>query len=154
MIERADYAVTVRNTGPKEGVAESDESALPLLPVGTPPEFGGRPGLWSPEHLFVASVASCFMSTFLAIAELSRLEVDALAVPALGTIERGEDRRYRFTRVVLRPRIVLVDAGDSERAERIVTKAEQACLVTRSISTEVVIEPALEVVGVPQTVGG
>ena len=39
----------------------------------SPPEFQGEPGLWTPEHLLVASVATCFLATFRAIAENSRL---------------------------------------------------------------------------------
>ena len=45
------------------------------LEVATPPEFAkGMPGIWSPEHLLVAAVNSCLMTTFLAIAENSKLE--------------------------------------------------------------------------------
>lgn len=39
-----------------------------------PPEFGGPERTWSPEHLFVAAVSSCLMTTFRAIAEMSELE--------------------------------------------------------------------------------
>lgn len=45
------------------------------IEVATPPEFAkGMPGIWSPEHLLVAAVNSCLMTTFLAIAENSKLE--------------------------------------------------------------------------------
>ena len=37
----------------------------PHLTVATPPEFGGPESVWSPEELFVASVGSCLLSTFL-----------------------------------------------------------------------------------------
>lgn len=51
----------------------------PILPlkieVATPPEFPkGMEGIWSPEHLLVAAVNSYLMTTFLAIAENSKLE--------------------------------------------------------------------------------
>jgi organic hydroperoxide reductase OsmC/OhrA len=43
------------------------------IEVATPPQFPkGVQGIWSPEHLFTAPVNSCFMTTFLAIAENSR----------------------------------------------------------------------------------
>jgi len=145
MIEHADYQVTIERTGPKEGLATSRASGLPSLAVASPPEFGGPGGEWSPEHLFVAAVGSCFLTTFLAIADASRLEIDDLTVPGEGTIERGEDRRYRFTRIVLRPRILLLRDSDRERALRIAQKAEGACLVTRSLASQVVVEPRIEV---------
>ena len=45
----------------------------PDLTVATPPEFkGGVPGVWSPEDLLVASVASCFAVTLIAVAARER----------------------------------------------------------------------------------
>lgn len=145
MIERADYQVTIERTGPKEGLATSIASGLPPLAVASPPEFGGPEGEWSPEHLLVAAVGSCFLTTYLAIADASHLEIVDLSVPGEGTIERGDDRRYRFTRIVLRPRIVLEREADRDRALRISLKAEGACLVTRSLASEVVVEPQFKV---------
>lgn len=45
---------------------------LPVIDAGAPPEFKGREGNWSPEHLFVASLNSCYTLTLLAIAEFSK----------------------------------------------------------------------------------
>lgn len=142
MIESHDYPVTVRWTTGKYGVARSSD-ALPELVVASPPEFGGPAGAWSPEHLFVASVASCFMTTFLAIAELSKLEVVDVEVPASGRLERSEDGGYRITEVVLRPQVTLVRERDRDRAMRILAKSEERCLVSRSIRTAVRLEPAV-----------
>src|SRR3954467_8042989 len=53
------------------------------IEVATPPEFPkGIAGLWSPEHLFTAAVNSCFMTTFLAIAENSKLEFKSFTCQA------------------------------------------------------------------------
>lgn len=145
MIERAEYPVQIAWTQESAGVAVSAESGLPELTVSSPPEFGGPEGIWSPEHLLVAAVASCFMTTFLAIARISRLEVLGLEVPAVGTLERGEDRRYRFTRIILEPRIAVAEGTDLERVERLAQKAESGCLVSRSLTTEVIAEPRIEV---------
>jgi organic hydroperoxide reductase OsmC/OhrA len=144
MIQSHDYPVRVSWMGEKRGVLES-EDRLPPLPVVTPPEFGGHQGEWSPEHLFVASVASCLMTTFLAVAEISRLEIHGFEAAAVGTLERGDDRRYRFTRVVLRPRVAVAREQDRERAVRLLEKSEQACLITRSITCEVELEPTVEI---------
>lgn len=146
MTDSYDYPVTITWTGGKAGIAESDDG-LPRLPVAAPPEFGGDEEVWTPEHLLVASVASCLMTTFLAIAGLSKLEVERLEVPASGHLVRGEDRRYRFDRVTLRPRVGVADEAAREKALRLLAKAEEACLITRSLSSEVAVEPEVEVVG-------
>lgn len=144
MIESRDYPVDVRWTSGKAGFAESADG-LPSLPFASPPEFGGEEGLWTPEHLLVASVASCLMTTFLAIAELSKLEVESLEVGGSGHLVRGEDRRYRFDRVTLRPVVGVVGEAAREKALRLLAKAEEVCLITRSLSAEVLMEPRIEV---------
>lgn len=151
MIERHDYPVTLRWIGDKLGVTESSDR-LPELRVATPPEFGGPPFEWSPEHLLVASVASCFMTTLLAIAGLSRLEIKSLEVPASGTLVRGDDRRYSITRIELRPRILIADEKDRAKAERLARKADEVCLISRSVRSEIVLQPTIEVATAPQPV--
>ncbi|WP_143055575.1 OsmC family protein [Flavobacterium terrigena] len=41
-----------------------------IIEVATPPEFtGGIARIWTPEHLLIGAISSCFMTTFLAAAE-------------------------------------------------------------------------------------
>lgn len=145
MIDRHEYPVSVRWSGQRQGIATSSDR-LPELVITPPPEFGGPPHQWSPEHLFVASVASCFLTTFLALAAKARLEVEGLEVPASGRLVRGEDRRYSIDRVVLEPRIRLAGDGEAvrERAMRLAAKAEEHCLISRSIRCEVLLRPLFE----------
>jgi peroxiredoxin-like protein len=139
-----DYPVTVRWIGHKEGVAESADGLEPL-PVSSPPQFGGPAGVWTPEHMVVAATAACLMTTFLAVAEASRLTVLSLEVPGHGTLTRGDDRRYSISRIVLRPRLTIATTADRERALRLLDKAHAACLVSRSLKSEVVVEAQVEV---------
>jgi organic hydroperoxide reductase OsmC/OhrA len=145
MSESHDYTLTVRWTSERKGMARAE--TLPPLEVATPPEFGGHPGIWSPEHLFVAALSSCLMATFLAIAANSKLEFRSFECPATGTVRRGEDRLFRVTEAVLRPRLVLAHAADRERAARILQKAEQACLISNSVRTTIRLEPVIEAAG-------
>jgi len=145
MFERAEYPVEVQWSGAKSATARSDRDGLPALSLASPPEFGGPPNVWSPEHLYVAAIAACFVTTFEAIAEISRLPIRALDVAARGELVRGNDRRFHFTRVELLPRLTVDDEQDAERALRLVPKAEQACLITRSVSAEVVVRPEISI---------
>lgn len=146
MIERAEYPVAVQWTGEKQGVAGSADG-LPTLEVAAPPEFDGHAGIWSPEHLFVASVASCYMTTLLAIAGVSKVEIRSLEIPAVGTVVRGEDRLYSIPSIVLRPHITLASEKDLPRAERLAEKAERVCMVSRSLKSDVTLEPTFTVAG-------
>lgn len=142
MIEEHDYPVTLRVTGPF--TAHVSARDIPTtFDVSTPPEFGGPVGDWSPEHLYVASLSTCLMTTFQAIARISSIEVIEYEDEALGHLQRGEDKRYRMDTVTLRPRIV-VPEGQRERAERLVDKAEEACLISRSVNTNVIVQARIE----------
>lgn len=138
------YNVDIHGTGLKTGSLGSPESLPPLF-VASPPEFGGATGMWSPEHLFVAAVSSCLMTTFRSIADMSGLEVVAYSDSASGTLARGNDGLYDMTEITLRPRVVIADPVKADRALRLLEKAEKVCLISRSIRSEVHLEPAVEI---------
>ncbi|MEX0905417.1 MAG: OsmC family protein [Balneolaceae bacterium] len=125
----------------------SSEKVRTEFEVATPPEFpGGVEGMWSPEHLFIASASSCFMTTFLAIAEYSKLEFENLDIHATGTLGKP-DGKFEMTEIILKPKLVITNERFQDKAYRILEKAEAACLITRSMKTEVKLEPEV-VVGV------
>lgn len=140
------YALSIDWTEGKQGVARSADD-LPDLAIASPPQFGGPGGRWTPEHLFVGSAAACWMTTFLAVAELSKLEVAAVAVGAEGFLEKGDDRRFAIARILLRPRVTVRREEDREKALRLIQKAEDACLVARSMRTIVELAPEVSVAG-------
>ena len=111
------------------------------IEVATPPEFpNGMKGIWSPEHLFVASVSSCLMTTFLAIAENSKLEFSKFNVDAEGKLEK-KDGNFMISEIELKPVLTIEEEKDRERALRILQKAEAACLISNSIHTEIIFNP-------------
>lgn len=115
--------------------------------VATPPPFPkGMPNIWSPEHLFTASVSSCLMTTFLAIAENSKLEFETFDCEAIGTMERI-DGKYLMTEIVLNPSVTINNEKDRDRAERILQKSEAACLISNSIKSKVTMEISIKVGG-------
>lgn len=136
------YTTEVEWTGSRHG--ELRAPTLPSLNVDAPPEFKGHEGVWTPEHLFVASVNSCFMTTFLAIAENSKLEFLKFKAEAEGTLEDVEGQGLMITHVTLRPKLVVKHSRDAERALRIFQKAEKHCLISNSIRSETTIEPQVE----------
>ena len=114
---------------------------LPAIEIDAPPEFQGHDGVWTPEHLFVASVNACFMTTFLAIAENSKLKVASLRSTAKGKLERVEG--YQITEVVVKPVAIVRSGHDVGRAARIMEKAEKNCLVTNSVKSAIRLEPEI-----------
>ncbi|MBK7183166.1 MAG: OsmC family protein [Bacteroidetes bacterium] len=115
------------------------------IEVVTPPEFPkGIEGVWSPEHLFTAAVSSCLMTTFLAVAENSKLDFVSFDCKANGKLEMVEGK-YMMSEVELLPKLVIKKEEDRERAERILTKSEAACLISNSIKSKIVFKPEIVV---------
>jgi len=126
----------------RKGEISSPELAT-VIEVATPPAFAkGIEFIWSPEHLLTAAVNSCFMTTFLAIAENSNLDFMEFRCEAKGKLEQV-DSKFLITEVKLFPKLLLSNVNDSEKAQRILQKSELACLVSNSIKAKVTLEPTI-----------
>jgi organic hydroperoxide reductase OsmC/OhrA len=108
--------------------------------MSAPAQYHGDATRLSPEELFVASVASCQLLTYLALATRAGVVVERYEDDAVGTLAIA-DRRMRMTEVRLRPRITLAPGADVARARALVEKAHEACFVANSITAPVWIEP-------------
>ena len=101
-------------------------------------EFGGNPSKADPEELFVASLSSCHMLWFLALARAEKIGVASYEDEA-----EGEMDGKRFTRVVLRPRVAFDREIDAERVESLHHRAHERCFVANSVSCTVEVESRL-----------
>ena len=133
------YETEIEWTKEKEGQIKGP--TLPAVSVGAPPEFKGREGVWSPEHLFVASLNTCYMLTFLAVAENSKVPLVSFSSTAKGKLEKVPGSNYQITAIVVKPRVVIASANDLGRMPRILEKAKENCFVSNSIKSAIKIEP-------------
>ncbi|SDB29032.1 Organic hydroperoxide reductase OsmC/OhrA [Flavobacteriaceae bacterium MAR_2010_188] len=142
------YNVVINWENTRKGLICSPELSKEdgiCIEVATPPEFDqGIPGIWSPEHLFVASVSGCLMTTFLAIADSSKLEFMSFSCKATGKLEKV-DGKMMISEISLRPTIVISDELQTSRAMRIVQKAENACLISNSMKSKINLDITVEV---------
>jgi len=116
------------------------------IEVATPPQFPkGIEGTWSPEHLFTAAVSSCLMTTFLAIAENSKLEFTSFDCHSKGKLEKVEGKLL-MTEVILEPVVTITREEDREKAERILQKSEAACLISNSIRSTITMHPIVKLI--------
>lgn len=114
------------------------------IECATPPEFPkGVPNIWSPEHFYAAAINSCFMTTFLAVAENSKLEFESFECKTVITLARPEGK-YLITEAEISPIIKLVDPEkDEAKTLRIIDKSSANCLVTNSMKTEIQLNPKI-----------
>lgn len=134
------YGVEASWKGRRKGLVSAEGVAEPKIRFSAPVEFKGESGYWTPEHFLVAAVASCFVVTFSAIAVAAKLDFLALDIMVDGTLRKvvGE---LGFAEVVIRPRLTVVASEDQERGNRLLKKAEQGCLIARSLACPVTMEP-------------
>jgi organic hydroperoxide reductase OsmC/OhrA len=122
-----------------DGGAEVTGSSSPAV---VPPP-GSDPAAVDPEEAFVASLASCHMLWFLAIAAKRGFIVDRYEDAASGILERNAERRFAMTRVTLRPKVSFSGAKlpSREELDALHHKAHEECYIANSVKTEVVVEP-------------
>lgn len=133
------YEVTVAWNADRKGMMSASDVST-KIEVATPPQFPkGMENIWSPEHLFVAAINSCLMTTFLAIAENSKLEFTNFSSKASGKLEMVEGK-YLMTEVTLLPTVTIEKEHDKERATRILEKSEAACLISNSVKSKIILK--------------
>jgi peroxiredoxin-like protein len=137
------YRVVAWWSSGRTGLAKSD-SAPNAIHFTAPPEFGGLEGRWTPEDLLLCAVASCYTTTFRALADYSRLQYSDLAVEVQGTIRKA-DSGYEFCEIVIRPTLRISVEQEQTRAFRLLQKAKTVCLVSRALSIEQKFEPRVHV---------
>jgi len=130
-------------TSGQAGIARSD-SAPNAIHFAAPPQFGGLEGRWTPEDLLMTALASCFTTTFHAIAGSSKFEYTDLAVGAEGTIDKT-DNGYCFSEIVIRPCLTIPNEGQRQRAISLLDKAKALCLVSRALATAQKFEARIEI---------
>jgi organic hydroperoxide reductase OsmC/OhrA len=100
-----------------------------------------------PEEVFVASLSSCHMLFFLSFAASGGWRVDEYTDDASGTLGRNAAGKMAMLSVVLRPRASFSGERLPTRAElqQLHHRAHDECFIANSVTTEVRVEPALDV---------
>ena len=142
------YNVDINWSTERKGMMCSPElytDAGTCIEVATPPEFPkGIPGVWSPEHLFTAAISSCLMTTFLSIAENSKLKFTGFSCKSKGKLEQL-DGKLMMTEITLEPIVTIIDEKDRERAERVLQKSEAACLISNSVKSKIIMLSTIKI---------
>jgi organic hydroperoxide reductase OsmC/OhrA len=107
------------------------------------PAYLGLGSCVDPEEAFVASLSSCHMLSFLAMASKRRFVVDSYRDHALGVLSKNPEGNLAITRVTLRPEATF--SGEkiptSDDLRQLHDQAHHVCFIANSVKTEVVVEP-------------
>jgi len=129
-----------------EGEITLESGRLAAIASAAPSEFGGPGNRWSPETLLVAAHADCFVLSFRAVAQASKLAWVSLRCEVEGTLDRVE-RITQFTAFVVRASLTVPAGTDVDRARGLLEKAEKICLIANSLKASATLEAKVEIAG-------
>ncbi len=148
MARTATYHTTVAWKGEHWGHVKLGNG--PEMDFSAPPDAQGHPGVLTPEDAFVAAANTCVMMMFIWAAERFKLDLISYECYAEGTKLIELDRTEIFTRVVLRPKIVVGAGGQDQaavekRVRRALEAAQKYSLVANSIKSELIVEAEITI---------
>lgn len=107
------------------------------------PDYLGKPGHVDPEEAFVASISSCHMLTFLAIASKRKFVVENYTDDAVGFLEKTPQSRMAISRVELRPNIVFSgEPPTPAQIEKMHESAHRNCFIANSVTARIDVLPS------------
>ena len=142
-----EYTTRAEWTGGHAGVLRCSNG--PSFPFSAPEKLKGEAGVLTPEDAFVAAVNTCIHMMFIWAAERLKLDLVSYECEAEGLKEVRLDQTEEFTKVVLRPHIV-VRGADERRVQRALQAARKYSLIAESVKCAVIIEPAIIILPVGQ----
>jgi organic hydroperoxide reductase OsmC/OhrA len=122
----------------------------PEMDFSAPPDAQGHPGVLTPEDAFVAAANTCVMMMFIWAAERFKLNLVSYDCYTEGTKLIELDRTEIFTKLVLRPKIVVRADGQDKaaiekRVRRALESAQKYSLVANSVKSEIIMEPEVSI---------
>ena len=130
-------------TAGRTGIAKTD-SAPNALHFTAPSEFGGLEGRWTPEDLLLAAIASCYTTTFRALADYSKFTYSDLEVEVSGRVQKVESG-YAFNNLCTRPILTIMTEDEKSRGLLLLQKTQDLCLVSRALVTPNSLEAQVKI---------
>lgn len=144
MMQALPHRYRVKAAGRITGDVELTAERLTMLRSASPAEFDGPGDRWSPETFLVGALGDCFILTFRAVANASKLPWISLDCEVAGTLDRV-DRVSQFTHFDMKAHLVVPAGVDAVGARHALQKAERNCLISSSLKAAVALDATVEI---------
>ena len=105
------------------------------LSASSAPEYKGDPSKANPEELLAASLASCHMLTFLALAAKKKFIVDRYEDQSEAKLAKNTNAKMAIVEVTLHPKVVFSGtAPSSEELKALHDLANEHCFIANSVN--------------------
>lgn len=129
------YEVTL--AAQPDGSGALAAAGRPQIVGGAPPEFDGRPEWWSPEHLLLASVTLCLMTTLQSLARRANIPLARYGSRINGTLEKTA-AGIVFTGIVATMEVAVAEEH-RERMGPLIESAKKYCIVSNALKVPVTV---------------
>tara|TARA_B110000438_G_scaffold209493_1_gene201387 strand:+ start:451 stop:900 length:450 start_codon:yes stop_codon:yes gene_type:complete len=105
------------------------------------PEWNGNEININPEQTLAASLSSCHMMTFLALAAKMKWPIISYKDKAIASLGKNSKNLMSVTKIELNPKIVFSDnfSIDSSKMKEVQDRAHRYCFIANSLSNEVIV---------------
>tara|TARA_B100000579_G_C22317071_1_gene614260 strand:+ start:84 stop:539 length:456 start_codon:yes stop_codon:yes gene_type:complete len=112
-----------------------------LVEASSAPEYGGNKRNLNPEQALAASVSSCHMMTFLALASKMKWPIKSYFDKAVAYIGKNKSQKMCVIKIELNPYIEFKDgfSVSNEEMLKMQDRAHRYCFIANSLSDEVEI---------------
>ena len=113
-----------------------------VVSASAAPEFKGSANCVDPEQALVASLSSCHMLTFLALASRKKLTIEEYTDEAVGFLRKNEEGKLAVVLTELHPQVRFASNVElsQEDFDRLHHQAHEACFIANSVKTEIVVK--------------
>jgi organic hydroperoxide reductase OsmC/OhrA len=116
-----------------------------IIEVATPPEFtGGIAGIWTPQHLLIGAISSCFMTTFLAIAEKMRLKFLHFSCDTVLLIENSEGK-LSIPQITIHPIVTINNNKMSSKGLKVLDITAKTFIINTMLKTKINFIPQINI---------
>ena len=99
---------------------------------------------WSPEHLFIASVAAGILKTFLQNMSREKIDMETVSIRSTGKSEHRKGG-VKLSEIILVIDLEVESEEVRERVEQVLRNLTEACTVCKSVNVRIRLRPLIEV---------
>ncbi len=140
--EHYEFPVAVQWLGEHKG--ELRLEGKPNLPLSSPTVFGGLSNYYTPQELFVSSIATCYLTTFMTIYKRMKEDIQDYKIKGVGIIERVPEGGWRFSKIVITLFITIPKSGSKMKIKKAVDLSHKYCMVSRSVNCQIHLESIIQ----------
>ncbi|WP_375239839.1 OsmC family protein [Aurantibacter sp.] len=107
--------------------------------------FHGDATLLNPEDMLLSALSSCHMMSYFYVCRQNAIEIISYQDQPLGTLQVNSNGSGQFSKIILKPLVIIKSKLDLELAISLHSKAKSLCFIGNSCNFPIEVEPIVEI---------